>query len=241
MLNVTQNDPIGQRLAGYAQRLENAANKWTSVDNSLASADRFVGSADRQFEQAWFPQRQAERDNERTDSSWQGRDLQRQFRFGKNEVDRAEGEVRRGSFDLNDLDRDVSQTNRELDQLVADMRQSNDPRLPLVLQACQQVGTAQGSFNGAAGSLNRFDSSSRFLDNDVFRADYPINAIAGDRPGLNVSRHAYQVGNSLRDIDRELQDMDWALTDAGRQGDQAQGQLRGAAQKLTQASNTPGA
>lgn len=237
MLN-TLADPIGQRLAAYAQRLDSTANKWSAIDSSISSADRNVSSADRQFQDAWFPQRQASFDNERTDSSWHGRDLQRQFRYGSQELDRSESELRGAHFDLSTLQREVKQSDSELDQLIAEMRQANDARLPLVLQASDDVGKADGNFSGVGGSFNRFDSSQRWADNAVSRADSPIWAIASDRPGQNVSGYAHQVGNSLRDIEREIQNMDWALRDADRQGDQGQTQLRSASQKLMQASNS---
>jgi hypothetical protein len=238
MLNVSQSDPYGQRLTTYAQKLDSTANKWTAIDSSITSADRYVDSADRQFDQAWHPQRQASWDNERTDSSWHGRDLQRQFRYGDQEVDRSEGEVRRSSFDLSDLKKEITQTDGGLDQLITEMRASNDPRLPLVLQASDEIAKAEGNFNGVSGGFQRFDSSARWVSNSVFRAENDIYAISADRPGKNVSHYAHQVGNVLRDIDRDLQNMDWALSDADRQGDQGQGTLRSAAQKLMQASST---
>lgn len=237
MLN-TLTDPIGQRLATYAQRLDTTANKWSAIDSSITTADRFVASADRQFSDAWHPQRQASYDNERTDSSWHGRDLQRQFRYGSQELDRSESEVRSASFDLDTLQREVKQSDSELDQLIAEMRQANDARLPLVLQASDEIGKADGSFNGVDHSFNRFESSNRWAESAAQRSDSPNWAIASDRPGQNVSGYAHQVGNHLRDIERELQSMDWALRDADRQGDQGQGQLRSASQKLMQASNS---
>lgn len=237
MLN-TLTDPIGQRLAAYAQKLESTANKWNAIDSGIVSADRYLDSADRQFDQAWNPQRQASFDNERTDSSWHGRDLQRQFRYGSQELDRSESEVRSAGFDLNALRREVKQSDSELDQLIAEMRQTNDARLPLVLQASDDISKADGNFGGVGTSFSRFDSSNHWADSAVQRADSPNWAIASDRPGQNVSGYAFQVGNYLRDIERESQNMDWALRDADRQGDQGQGQLRSASQKLTQASNS---
>lgn len=232
MLNITQSDPFAQRLATYARELDRSADKWSTIDNNLVAADRFLASADRNFYQAWHPQRQASWDNERTDSSWHGRDLQRQFRYGDQEVERSEDQIRRGSYDLNSMSREVQQTDSGLDQLIAEMRQTNDPRLATVLQASQEIEAAQTNLNGVGASFGRFDSSRRWIDQAVWRADSPIQQISFDRPGLNVSHYAHQVGNSLRDIDRELQTMDWALSDANRQGDQGQSGLRGAAGKL---------
>jgi hypothetical protein len=236
MLNTTLSDPFAQRLATYAKELDRSANKWTAIDQNVTTADRFIDSADRYYDQAWHPQRQASWDNERTDSSWHGRELQRQFRYGGQEVDRSEDQIRRGSSELQGISREVQQTDQNLDQLVAEMRQANDPRLATVLQAAQEVDRAQSNLQGVNSSFHRFDSSARWVDQAAWRADSPIQQICFDRPGINVSHHAHQVGNSLRDIERELQSMDWALRDADRYGDQGQAQLRGAAQTLLAAS-----
>lgn len=238
MLTISHNDPFSQRLAGYAQNLDNAAGKWTRIDSSITSADRSVDSADFQFDQAWYPQRQASYDNERTDSSWHGRDLDRYFRQGDQEIERADSQIQQIQHDLGSLKKEVKDTDSGLDQLIAEMKAVNDSRLPVVLQAADEIAKAEGNFNGVSGSFQRFDSSSNWADQAVWRADSPIRQISWDRPGQNVSYYAHQVGNSLRDIEREVRTMDWALSDADRQGDQGQSQLLSAAHKLRQASTT---
>ena len=236
MLKITQSDPFGQRLASYAQQLDSTSNKWNAIDSSITTADRYGDSADRQFDQAWHPQRQASFDNERTDSSWHGRDMQRQFRYGDQEIERSESEIRRSDFNLGDMKREIKQTDSGLDQLISEMRQANDARLAAVQQASDEIAKAEGNYNGVSGNFQRFGSSAGWVDQAVWRADSPIQQISFDRPGQNVSHYAHQVGNSLRDIERETQSMDWALRDADRQGDQGQSQLRSAAQTLMQAS-----
>lgn len=236
MLNVTKSDPFAQRLAQYAQRLDQTASKWNNVDASIGTADRYLDSADRQFKEAWHPQRQASFDNERIDSSWHGRDLQRQFRQGDQEMNRSEHQVRTSHDQLVHMQSDIQITDSELDGLIAEMRYAGDARLPAVLQASDEVAKAQGSYNGVSGSLQRFDSGALWVDQATWQADAPIQQIAFDRPGRNVSGFAHQVGNSLRTIERELQGMDWALRDADRQGDHGHDLLRSAAAKLQQAS-----
>lgn len=236
MLTVTHTDPFASRLASYAQRLDTTAAKWNNVDSSLAVADRYLDSADRTFDQAWHPQRQASWDNERTDSSWHGRDLARAFRQGDQELNRSEHQVRLSQDGVIGMQSEIQVTDSELDGLIAEMRHANDARLAVVLQASEEIAKAQGSYNGVSGNLQRYDSSALWVDQATWQADAPIQQISFDRPGRNVSSFAHQVGNSLRTIDREIQGMDWALRDADRHGDQGQSLLREAAAKLQQAS-----
>lgn len=239
MITISSSDPFRQRLTEQARKLQNSAERWSESQSGLIAADRYLDSAERQFQQAWNPQRQASFDNERTDSSWHGRDLQRLFRQGSVETDRSEAETRRVGGHLGALQSEVGRSDRELDGLIADMRSANDPRVPLLLQAAQDVDRAQDGFQGASGGVNRFESSGRWVDQAAWRADSPIYAIMGDRPGVNVSPHAHQVGQAIREIEREMQTMNWALIDAQRSGDQGESHLRGAADKLSQAAESP--
>lgn len=239
MISTVSSDPFRQRLSDQARKLESSAGRWNESQQSLHTADRYLDSAERQFQQAWQPQRQASVDNDRVDSSWHGRDLQRLFRQGGQETDRSENETRRAGSSLNTLQGEVGQSDRELDSLIADMRAANDPRVPLLMQAADDVDKAQQGFQGAGGGLSRFESSGRWIDNAAWRADSPIFSIMSDRPGVNVSSHAHQVGMSLRDIEREMQNMNWALIDTQRSGDQGESHLRGAAGKLNQAAEGP--
>ncbi len=239
MMTSLSSDPFRQRLSDQARKLQSSAERWNESQSSLITADRYLDSAERQFQQAWHPQRQASFDNERTDSSWHGRDLQRLFRQGGQETDRSEAETRRVGGQLGTLQNEVGQSDRELETLIADMRAANDSRVPLLMQAAGDVDRAQEGFGGAGAGVNRFEASGRWIDQAAWRADSPIYGIMSDRPGVNVSHHAHQVGNSIRDIEREMQNMNWALIDAQRSGDQAESHLRGAADKLSQAAEGP--
>lgn len=237
MLTLKPQDIIGQRLTGYAQKLEGSATQWNQVDNSISSAQTLIDSAEFDFYQAEHSQRQASFDNGRIDSSWHGRDLQRQFRQGGSSIDRSESQVQQGDRQLDGLTGGVSQTQRELQDLAKELQASNDARLNAVQQALGEIEKAQGNFSGVDSEFRRFGSSGQWVDNAIFRADSPIWGIISDRPGLDVSHHAYRVGDSLRDITREMRNMEWSLRDADRKGDQGQNGLNSAAARLRTASN----
>ncbi len=234
LINNSQNtvNPLNRRISEIATELNNSANTWNEVDSSISTADRYVGNSYREFQRAESPLRQVQWDNERTDSSWHGRDLDRQFRSGAREADSAEWEVRRADRKLEDIKSGVSQGGQGLQEIVNEMRQSNDPRLPIVLEAAQAVAQSGQAFNQVDRDFNSFDSDGRFLDLAGFRAQNPIFQISNDRPGVNVSHHAFPVSNALQDIGRNLQSMDRSLRDADRQGDAGQAQLLDAVQKL---------
>lgn len=238
MRPLTTQDPFAQRLSHYAQRLESSASRWNSVDSNLLTADRYLDSADRQFDQARFPQRQASFDDGRVDSSWHGRDLDRYFRQGDRELSFSEQQVRSSGHELASLRKEIQESDSGLDQLVVDMQAANDPRLPLVMDATAQVEKADGQFRGVNSSLGRFDSSASWADQAIWRAEAPIREIQFDRPGRSVSHYGYQVGDLLNDIERELNQMDWSLRDADRQGDAGRSQLLAAAEALRQASQS---
>ena len=232
MLTLTFNDPFGQRMAAYAQKLETSAQGWKNVESTIDSAEFGLRGADSDFRWAENAQRQASFDTPRTDSSWHGRDLQRHFRSGGDNVDRSERDIDRGQRGMDGVNSGVAEVDAGLAQLAQEMQQANDPRAAAVQQAIGEVDKAQGNFSGVDGGFRRFDSSGQWVDNAIFRADSPIWAIASDRPGVDVRHHAYRVGDSLRDIDRELRNMEWALRDAEAQGAQGHGSLLAAVRSL---------
>lgn len=234
LINKSQNtvNPLTRRISEIATDLNNSANQWNDVDSSIATADRYLGNSYREFERAEFPLRQVQWDNERTDSSWHGRDLDRQFRSGGREADSAGWEVRRADAKLEDIKTGVAQGGQGLQEIVDEMRQTNDPRLPIILEAAQAVSQSGQAFQRVDRDLNSVDSDGRFLDSAAFRAQNPIYQISNDRPGVNVSRYAFPVSNALQDIGRNLQSMDRSLQDADVQGDQGQAKLLEAVQTL---------
>ncbi len=236
MLSIRPQDSVSQRLSSYAQKLETGAAQWNSIDSSVRSAQSSVDSAEFDFFQADNSQRQASFDNGRTDSSWHGRDLQRQFRQGGSSIDRAESQVQQGDRQLDGLKGGVDETQRGLTELAKELQAANDNRLQAVEQALTEIQRAQGNFSGVDGEFQRFGNSGRWVDNAAFRADQPIWGIINDRPGVDVRHHAFRVGDSLREITREMQNMEWSLRDADRQGDQGQLALSSAASRLRAAA-----
>ena len=239
MISLRPQDSVSQRLSAYAQKLETGANQWNSIDSSLRGAQSSIDSAEFDFYQAENSQRRASFDNGRTDSSWHGRDLQRQFRQGGSSIDRSESYVQHGDRQLDGLNSGVAEAQSGLAELAKELQAANDARLQVVEQALSDIGKAQGNFSGVDGEFQRFGNSGRWVDNAIFRADQPIWGIIQDRPGVDVRHHAFRVGDSLRDITREMQNMEWSLRDADRQGDQGQFSLNAAASRLRNAVGGP--
>ncbi|MCA9797590.1 MAG: hypothetical protein KC910_37520, partial [Candidatus Eremiobacteraeota bacterium] len=199
------------------------------VGQTHSQTERYLSSAESEFDRAWMPQGQAQRDTRSTDSSWAGYQLDRQFDSGSRQLDSAAMQMRRGEVEYGQLDRGVDQAKESMSELVRDLEAAGDQRLGRVRQAATQLEEGSQAVDSIGMGWRRFDSGNRNIEREVRMADMHIRQIQMDRPGIDVSTDGILVGNSLRDIERELGFMD-------RELDGSQRQVQSARRNFTQAS-----
>ncbi|MGE0495555.1 MAG: hypothetical protein AB7S38_40495 [Vulcanimicrobiota bacterium] len=214
---ISASDPFAARLARLAAQLDGSNTSLDRVSQTHSQTERYLASAERDFDQAWMPQSQAQRDTRATDSSWAGYQLDRQFDNGSRQLDSAAMQMRRGEVEYGQLDRGVDLAKQSMTDLLRDLEAAGDERLGRVRQAATQLEEGSQAVDSLGIGWRRFDNGNRNIEREVRMADMHIRQIQMDQPGVDVSMDGILVGNSLRGIERELGFMDRELGDSERQ------------------------
>ena len=130
-------------LSAALASLRNASSKWDQAENNMRQVDRYIGSADSEFRNADFPARRASFDNAATDSSWEGRQLDRHFRNGDRYLDNSQWDMRSAKREADGMGRDIDSGQSFLSSLETEYRQNNDPRLSQVQQAIAETNSSE--------------------------------------------------------------------------------------------------
>ena len=218
--------------------LKTAAQKWDQAENTATRVDRYVDSAESEFRQAEFPARRASFDNGRTDSSWDGRQLDRNFRSGERHLSNSKFDLRSADRSVDSLGGDIDNGQASLQALEKEYRETNDPRLASVQRALAEVNSSESSFSKVGSEWRRADSSLSFTSSAVNRSQFDIQQIIFDRPGQNVSHYGFRVSSNLNSIQSDLRQVDFDLRRAANSGDQGESHLDSAIRILEQL-NTP--
>lgn len=212
-------------LSAALASLRNASSKWDQAENNMRQVDRYIGSADGEFRNADFPARRASFDNAATDSSWEGRQLDRHFRNGDRYLDNSQWDMRSAKREADGMGRDIDSGQSFLSSLESEYRQNNDPRLTQVQQAIAETNSSESQFGRVESDWRRVDSSISFTSSAVDRSNFDIQQIMWDRPGQDVSHYGFRVSSNLNSIQSDLRQIDSSLRRAASSGDQGEGHL----------------
>jgi len=205
--------------------LKNAAQNWDSAEQKQERADRYIESADREFQWAQSPARQASFDNGRINSSFQGRQLEQNFRSGDRSINNSQYDLRAAGRDLTNTNAGIDDGLSFLSSLAQEYRESGDARLSDVQTAQRELLSSEQSFSSVERDWRSADSSLYFTKNQVSRSEFDIRQISWDRPGQDVSRYGARVSNSIHSIQSDLRRVDFDMHRAASNGNQGEGHL----------------
>ena len=205
--------------------MRSASNSWDQAEGKIQQVDRYISSADREFRSAEFPARRASYDNARTDSSWEGRTLDRHFRTADRNLDSSQWDLRGARRDADSTGRDIDTGQSHLGQLEKEYRDNNDPRLGSVQQAMAELNSSESKYGQVDSQWRRVDSSIGFASNSADRSDFDIRQIMWDRPGTDVSSYGFRVSSNINSIQSDLRRVDSELRRSAMTGDQAESHL----------------
>lgn len=225
-MQITSNPKVSNNdLNAALASLRNAASKWDQAESNMRQVDRYVSSADSEFRNADFPARRASFDNANTDSSWEGRQLDRHFRTGDRHLDNSQWDLRSAKREADGMGRDIDSGQSFLSSLESEYRRNNDPRLSQVQQAIAETNSSESQFGRVQNDWRRVDSSLSFTSSAVDRSNFDIQQIMWDRPGQDVSHYGFRVSSNLNSIQSDLRQIDSNLRSAASSGDQGEGHL----------------
>lgn len=225
MQTISTTNPSNSNLSSALRSLRSAAQNWDRAEQSSTQVDRFVRSAEQEFRSADYPARRASYDNANTDSSFEGRQLDRHFRSGDRHLKDSQSGLREAGSGLRRAGADIDQGQVSLADLEREYRQANDPRLASVQRALNEVNSSESSFSRVGREWDQASYTLQFTESAVSRNHFDIQEISFDRPGKDVSLYGYRVASALQTIQSDLRQVDSNTRRATTDGNQGEGHL----------------
>lgn len=235
MLRTTHSGNFNTRISGLSKQLSGSSKNWSKAAKNLKASSRQTRFAESDFDRADRAASWASRDNGRTDSSRHGDDMDGSFREGNRNLDWAESLVRKSDRQVDTLQEELSTADGDLEQLIKDMRAAGDARVALLQQAATSLDSSEASFATLSPEFREFKDGAREVDGTSRMAQWDIDEVMRDRPGMSVARAARRVQDHIRDIDHELRGLSDNLTTSQEQGEQGRGYLATTISLLDQA------
>lgn len=188
--------------------LGSVRTRYQAVESGWTAAERDFDDAGNELRWARFPLQRAERDNERTDVSWEGREIDRHFRGTGREIDSGNHDLRSASMDLDQIDRSVRDAQQRLQAVIGGL-EPGGPALGHLRQAAQHLDAAKSGFAASSDDTDRALRDAQSVERELQFSQHLVQDIMFDRPGRDVSSSAWRL-SSRRDT------MEWNLSGAER-------------------------